>query len=76
VTGEGASWDVPVHLITRDPALLERFIALGFRPGLDPQRPSLGGLHELTALLLKAFDARPGMMRAEQGTPKALARRP
>ena len=72
VTGEGASWDVPVHLITRDPALLERFIALGFRPGLDPQRPSLGGLHELTALLLKAFDARP----AEQGTPTALARRP
>ena len=76
VTGEGASWDVPVHLITRDPALLERFIALGFRPGLVPQRPSLGGLHELTALLLKAFDARPGMMQAEQGTPTALARRP
>jgi hypothetical protein len=55
VTGEGASWDVPVHVITRDPELLERFLALGFQPGLDPQRPTLGGLHYLTALLLQAF---------------------
>jgi hypothetical protein len=75
VTGEGASWDVPVHLITREPALLERFVALGFRPGLVPQRPTLGGLHELTALLLQAFDAWPGM-QAQQETPTALARRP
>jgi hypothetical protein len=74
VTGEGASWDVPVHLITRDPALLERFVALGFRPGLVPQRPTLGGLHELTALLLQAFDAPPGT-QAHKETPTALAHR-
>ncbi|MDZ7652519.1 MAG: sulfatase-like hydrolase/transferase [Burkholderiaceae bacterium] len=55
VSGEGASWEVPVHLITRDPALLERFVALGFKPGLEPQRPALGGMHDLTALLLQAF---------------------
>jgi hypothetical protein len=65
VTGEGASWDVPVHLITRDPDLLARFVALGFRPGLDPQRPTLGGLHELTALLLEAFDGRPAVPIAQ-----------
>jgi hypothetical protein len=75
VTGEGASWDVPVHVITRDPELLERFVALGFRRGLVPQRPSLGGLHELTALLLRAFEAQPGM-QAGQGAPVAVARRP
>jgi hypothetical protein len=57
VTGEGASWDVPVHVITRDADLLARFVALGFRPGLEPRRPALGGLHDLTALLLKAFEA-------------------
>ena len=57
VSGEGASWDVPVHVITRDPELLARFVALGFRPGLEPQRPVLGGMHDLTALLLKAFEA-------------------
>ncbi len=57
VSGEGASWDVPVHVITRDPALLARFVALGFRPGLEPQHPSLGGMHDLTAIMLKAFEA-------------------
>ena len=55
VSGEGASWDVPVHVITRDPELLARFVALGFQPGLEPRRPPLGGLHDLTALLLKTF---------------------
>jgi hypothetical protein len=55
VSGEGTSWDVPVHVVTRDRELLARFVALGFRPGLEPQRPILGGMHELTALLLQAF---------------------
>jgi hypothetical protein len=55
VSGEGASWDVPVHLITRDPTLLARFVAMGFQPGLEPRHPALGGMQDLTALLLKAF---------------------
>jgi hypothetical protein len=58
VSGEGASWEVPVHIVTRDPELLARFVALGFTPGLEPQRPTLGGMHDLTAVLLQAF-ARP-----------------
>lgn len=57
VSGEGASWDVPVHIVTRDPALLARFVELGFKPGLEPARPALGGMHELTALLLTALAA-------------------
>jgi hypothetical protein len=44
-----------VHIVARDPDLLRRFIALGFHPGLDPPRAPLGGLHDLTALLLAAF---------------------
>ncbi len=28
--------DVPVHVIARDPALLEPFLAWGFRPGAFP----------------------------------------
>ena len=55
VSGEGASWDVPVHIISRDPQLLERFIAQGFAAGLEPPRTPLGGMHELTAMLLQAF---------------------
>ncbi|MCP5271391.1 MAG: hypothetical protein H6932_09165 [Burkholderiaceae bacterium] len=55
VSGEGADWVVPVHVLARDDALLDRLQALGFRPGLVPQRPALGGMHDLTALLLAAF---------------------
>jgi hypothetical protein len=76
VTGEGASWDVPVHLITRDPEMLARFVALGFRPGLVPQRPTLGGLHDLTGVLLQAFSAEPGVQAQQQSAPTPLARRP
>jgi hypothetical protein len=55
VSGEGASWDVPVHIVSRDPQLLERFVAQGFAAGLEPPRTPLGGMHELTAMLLRAF---------------------
>lgn len=57
ISGEGSSWDVPVHIVARDPALLKRFTELGFHAGLNPPRKSLGGMHELTALVLRAFAA-------------------
>lgn len=59
ITGEGASWDVPVHIISRDEALLQRLRAQGFQDGMDPRRESLGPLHHLTGMALKAF-AGPG----------------
>lgn len=55
VTGEGVSWDVPVYIVSRDAALLRRFERHGFRPGLEPPRAALGGLHDFTAILLDAF---------------------
>lgn len=55
ITGEGASWNVPVHVVARDPALLARFTAQGFRPGMEPAGSALGGLHDLTALMLRVF---------------------
>ena len=56
VSGSGAPWEVPVHVVSSNPRLLERFVARGFRPGLEPQRPALGGMHDLTRVLLGAFD--------------------
>jgi hypothetical protein len=55
VTGEGANWDVPVHLVTRDETLLRRFEAAGFVRGVTPGGSSLGPLHALTGLLLGAM---------------------
>jgi hypothetical protein len=71
VSGAGASWEVPVHVVTRDPALLARFVALGFRPGLEPQRPALGGMHDLTTLLLRAFAEPPALQAGAAATPGA-----
>lgn len=57
VTGEGASWDVPVYLVSRNERLLQRFVMLGYRPGVEPPRAALGGLDDLTDHLLQAFSA-------------------
>jgi Sulfatase len=36
ITGEGASRDVPIHVISGDPALLAPFVTWGFAPGMRP----------------------------------------
>jgi hypothetical protein len=36
ITGEGASRDVPMHVISGDPGLLEPFLDLGFAAGMRP----------------------------------------
>ncbi len=55
VSGEGAPWDVPVHVITSRKAILERLKAAGLRAGLTPARPSLGPMHSLLPMLLESF---------------------
>jgi hypothetical protein len=36
ITGDGASRDVPIHVISGDPDLLAPFLAWGFTPGMRP----------------------------------------
>jgi hypothetical protein len=55
VSGEGASWDVPVHVIASRPAILQALQAEGFQPGLTPTGPAIGTMNRLTLLLLAAF---------------------
>ena len=61
VSGEGASWDVPVHVIANRanpagrPAVLDALRAHGFRSGLTPQHPKISKMHELVPILLDAF---------------------
>ncbi|MBL8480288.1 MAG: hypothetical protein JNK59_13355 [Sterolibacteriaceae bacterium] len=59
ITGERPPWDVPVHIISRDRRLLDRFKAQGFSEGLWPERTVLGGIHHLTSLLLSGFGPAP-----------------
>ncbi len=57
VTGEGASWDVPVHIISTKPQLLERLKEKGFVSGLEPKPQAVGKLFDLTRILMDAADS-------------------
>jgi hypothetical protein len=52
VTGPGASWDVPVHIISSKPELLAHFKARGFVNGLTPGPATAGSLFDLTPMLM------------------------
>jgi phosphatidylglycerophosphate synthase len=55
VSGEGASWDVPVHVIASQPQILEALETNGFQAGLVPLRPAAGKMSELGPWSLAAF---------------------
>jgi hypothetical protein len=58
VSGEGAPWDVPVHIIASRRPVLDRLLADGFRRGLTPVRPALGPMSSLTTTILQALGNR------------------
>jgi len=60
VSGEGATWDVPVHVIASAPAVLAALKAHGFTEGLHPPRTRVMKMHELMPALLSAFEGSPG----------------
>ena len=55
VSGKAAGFAVPVHVISDRRDILEALTSGGFQPGLTPRQPSLGPMHELTAVLMRAF---------------------
>jgi hypothetical protein len=59
VSGEGASWEVPVHVITSRKEVLESLLAHGFQPGLSPHHPAISRMHALVPTLLTAFGGGP-----------------
>ncbi|HMR03494.1 MAG TPA: hypothetical protein PKA43_08990, partial [Candidatus Competibacter phosphatis] len=58
VGGRDIPWQVPVHLFSRDPALIEAFEQAGFRPGITLGPAALGGIEMLGPLLLRTLDSR------------------
>lgn len=55
VSGEGASWEVPIHVITNRRAVLDRLLQRGFTRGLAPRHPAITKMHAVTPVLLDAF---------------------
>jgi hypothetical protein len=58
VSGEGAVWDVPVHVITSRAPVLDALLARGFQRGLTPAAPAVARMHTLLSILLEAFGGR------------------
>lgn len=54
VSGEHASWYVPVHVVSGRAVVLDRLKSKGFVDGLTPDR-RIGKMNELTSMLLAAF---------------------
>jgi len=65
LSGRGAPWDVPVHVVAARPDLLGRLVAHGFRRGLWPARPAIGRMHALLPRLLDAFGSGDGHREPE-----------
>jgi hypothetical protein len=58
VSGEGASWNVPVHVIldgAKHPSLRDRLLKHGFRQGLRPAGAAIAHMNALTPIMLEAF---------------------
>lgn len=72
VSGQGARWDVPVHVITDNPAITQRLLNAGFVPGLVPDTEFIGPMHELVHTLLASFS---GAEHADQGKGQGAGRR-
>ena len=58
VSGEGASWNVPVHVIASRAELLDRLRASRFHDGLAPGPGAVARMDELLPVLLGAFGDR------------------
>lgn len=69
VGGREISWQVPVHVFSRDPALIEASLLAGFQPGLLPGPTALGGIEDLGPWLLRLLDS-------QQPPPSALGPEP
>ena len=57
ITGPGATWNVPVHVITDNRTIAGRLRGLGFSDGVNPPQGALGHISELPLWLLEVFDS-------------------
>jgi hypothetical protein len=57
VSGSQASWDVPVHVISKDSQLIHAFHRAGFQPGFIPGKNTWGSIDLLNPLLLRILDS-------------------
>ena len=55
VSGQDVRWDVPVHVISDNDAIIEALLNQGFKEGMTPAHEPIGTMHELPITLLSVF---------------------
>jgi hypothetical protein len=55
VSGVGAAWHVPVHVLTTRSQVIAPLLDAGFNRGMRPERAPLGPMNKLLPILLRAF---------------------
>ena len=56
VSGEGAPWDVPVHIVSSRQSFLDALTGVGFSRGMHPRRAPLMRMHQLMPAITGAMD--------------------
>jgi len=57
VSGPGATYEVPIHIVARPGSVLTRLKSAGFTNGMHPRRPAIGTMSELVPILVTAFSS-------------------
>lgn len=74
ITGADSSRDVPVHIVSRDKALVERFLEEGFSPGMTPAKDGPApAMDTMRDRLIRVFSAPPADRDGPDGTPPPAA---
>jgi len=55
VSGAGAAWHVPVHVLTTRSQVIAPLLDAGFNRGMRPENAPLGPMNKLLPILLRAF---------------------
>ena len=55
VAGAAARWDVPVHIVASQDAVIDALLEAGFVAGLIPEPVAVAPMYELPTILLEAF---------------------
>jgi len=55
VSGVGASWHVPIHVLTTRSQVIASLLGAGFNRGMRPEGAPLGRMNKLLPILLRAF---------------------
>jgi hypothetical protein len=77
VSGEGARWDVPIHVISKRRDIVEALEHAGFEPGFEPVGKAIGPMSTLAKLLLGDFEGKDGAKAGgvtDPGSTGALSR--